>query len=136
MNIMMRNTLARAAAAAVMLVVACTTANAFVCPAKIRKPLVPLSPTVKLQGVAEISECFGNSFIYIKVKGRTPAGTTFIPVFRSLNPLIGPVISMNHGVGEVIWEGVTAYGAVNGGLTGRVLTITDSSYVDLLSVSF
>ena len=76
---MIKRILARTFVAAVVLAAACASANAFTCPAKVSKPLVPVNSTVKLKGVAEISDCFGNSFIYIKVTGRCPMARPTFP---------------------------------------------------------
>ena len=43
---------------------------------------------------------------------------------------------MKAQTSEIIWEGVTAFGVINGGLTGRVMSITHQSFNDLMTVTW
>lgn len=111
-------------------------AAAVCCPQVYSIKLLPVDPTTKLVGYAEIVECLNLSFLHIVVKGYAPDGTSFIPTIPGREPMIGEWFEMTNHRAETVWQNVTTYGAPAGGLAGRTLTITDFNFVPILSGTF
>jgi hypothetical protein len=114
------------------------TAEAFCCPQVYTVQLLPVDPTVRprLSGYAEINECLGMSFLRIVIRGNTPDGTQLIPTIPGRQPLIGEWFTMTSHRGETVWQNITTYGVLAGGLAGRVIEIDDFNFNPVLTGTF
>jgi hypothetical protein len=96
-------------------------------------PLEPVDPTaiVLRRGFAEIDECFGLSFLRVRVFGAVPGGTSFAVTLPGLEPILGDFFSLTRGRGDSLLEGLT-----NPGLAGREVDVVDEGFSPVLSGQF
>lgn len=109
------------------------TAGAFNCPAVKKVHLRPTAEGLALgvHGRAEICECFGLSFLYVKVIGPVPDGTTFIPVIRGAEPVMGDWFSITSTRAETVIESITLIQ-----MKGQTVAVDDVNFVDILTGTF
>lgn len=96
-------------------------------------PLKPVDPTavVLRRGFAEIDECFGLSFLRVRVFGPVPDGTAFAVALPGLEPILGDFFSITGGRADSLLEGLTS-----AGVTGREVDVLDESFTPVLSGQF
>jgi hypothetical protein len=95
--------------------------------------LTPVDPTAqpRLSGKAELIDCFGQlTLVSVRVNGRVPDGTEFIPVLPGREPILGDWFTMTNGSGEGFIQGVSAP------LTGRMIEVDDANFTPVLTGTF